>query len=89
MGKRSSKEAKTRHHEKYLTRRILLEFSLHDRLVKEIVYTPDNAVLVKQHLATELGFTQNLADDGEVLVGPCGESPTLAAITNMEDKWDV
>ena len=89
MGKRSSKESKKEHFDRYKARKILLDYSLHDKLIGETVYAPEYAVVVREHLQAELGFSQNFAEFGEVLLGPCGESPTLAQFSKPdEDEED-
>lgn len=80
MGKRSSRESKQRHTQKFRVRNILLNYSFHDPQRDETVYTPQYAEVVKEKLREAFGYTQELAEHGEVLIGPCGESPTLTRI---------
>ena len=76
MGKRSSLESKLRKQERRQIRNILLTYSFKDRLLSETVYTPENEEEVLAQLKDRLGFTQHLAEYGEVLTSPLGESPT-------------
>ena len=76
MGKRSSLESKLRKQERRQIRNILLTYSFKDRLLSETVYTPENEEEVLAQLKGRLGFTQHLAEYGEVLTSPLGESPT-------------
>ena len=76
MGKRSSVESKFRKQERRQIRNILLTYSFKDRLLSETVYTPQNEEEVMAQLKDRLGFTQHLAEYGEVLTSPLGESPT-------------
>jgi hypothetical protein len=76
MGKRSSYESKLRKQERRQIRNILLTYSFKDHLLSETVYTPENETLVMAQLKDKLGFTQHLAEYGEVLISPLGESPT-------------
>ena len=76
MGKRSSLESKLRKQERRQIRNILLTYSFKDRLLSETVYTPENEEEVMAQLKDRLGFTQHLAEYGEVLTSPLGESPT-------------
>ena len=76
MGKRSSLESKLRKQERRQIRNILLTYSFKDRLLSETVYTPQNEEEVLAQLKDRLGFTQHLAEYGEVLTSPLGESPT-------------
>ena len=76
MGKRSSHESKLRKQERRQIRNILLTYSFKDRLLSETVYTPENEEEVMAQLKDRLGFTQHLAEYGEVLTSPLGESPT-------------
>ena len=76
MGKRSSLESKLRKQERRQIRNILLTYSFKDRLLAETVYTPENEEEVMAQLKNKLDFTQHLAEYGEVLTSPLGESPT-------------
>ena len=46
----------------------------------ETVYTPENEEEVMDQLKDRLGFTQHLAEYGEVLTSPLGESPTTVKL---------
>ena len=76
----SSKAAKSRHAEKQQIRNILLTYSFKDRLAAETVYTPENEKVVLTEMQAKLGFTQFVAEYGEVLTSPLGESPTVQAL---------
>ena len=80
MGKRSSLESKLRKQERRQIRNILLTYSFKDRLLSETVYTPENEEEVMAQLKDRLGFTQHLAEYGEVLTSPLGESPTTVKL---------
>ena len=77
MGKRSSHESKLRRKERQQIKNILLTYSFRDRIMAETVYTKKNEPAVEEHLKAALGFTQTLAEYGEVLMSPLGESPTV------------
>lgn len=76
----SSKAAKSRHAERQQIRNILLTHSFKDRLASETVYTPENEKVVLAVMQAKLGFTQCVAEYGEVLTSPMGESPTVQAL---------
>ncbi len=76
MGKRSSPESKLRRQERRQVRNILLTYSFKDRLSSETIYTPEHEKIVMAELKDRFGFTQHLAEQGEVLTSPLGESPT-------------
>ncbi len=80
MGKRSSFESKLHKQERRQIRNILLTYSFKDHLLAETVYTPENETIVMAQLKERLGFTQNLAEYGEVLTSPLGESPTTVKL---------
>ncbi len=84
LGKRSSVEAKLRKQEKRRIKNILLTYSFKDHILSETVYTPENETVVMAQMKDRLGFTQNLAEYGEVLTSPLGESPSLEQLMEAE-----
>jgi hypothetical protein len=67
--------------EAFIIRKALLTHSLHDPINAEIVYTPQHATTVLKCMRQELGYTiTDLAEPGEVLIHPSGESPSLTII---------
>ena len=76
MGKRSSAESKLRKQERQQIRNILLTYSFKDRLSSETVYTAEHEKIVMTQMKDRFGFTQHVAEYGEVLTSPLGESPT-------------
>jgi len=69
--------------EVYLLRKALLTYSLHDTQRAEIVYTQKHEHQVLTCIKQELGYTKtDLAEHGEVLIHPGGESPSLTLLTN-------
>ncbi len=90
LGKRSSVEAKIRHAQKRQIRNTLLTYSFHDCLKAETVFTRENEFSVKEHLKKDFSgsvpvYALNLAEYGEVLVSPLGESPSLERLMEAAD----
>ena len=80
MGNLRSEQSKNRRAERRWMRNILLTYSFKDRLAAETVYTPENEKVVLAEMQTKLGFTQHVAEYGEVLTSPLGESPTVQGL---------
>jgi hypothetical protein len=53
--------------------------------LSETVYTPENEEEVMAQLKNRLDFTQHLAEYGEVLTSPLGESPTTVKLLIEDD----
>ena len=80
MGNLRSEQSKNRRAERRRIRNILLTYSFKDRLAAETVYTPENEKIVFAEMQAKLSFTQFVAEYGEVLTSPLGESPTVLAL---------
>jgi len=82
MGKRSSVDSKNRHAEKRRIKNTLLTYSFRDRLKAETVYTLENELVVFEQLKEDFNGSIPIsalfvAEYGEVLTSPLGESPSL------------
>jgi hypothetical protein len=91
MGKRSSVDSKNRHAEKQKIKNTLLTYSFRDSLKAETVYTLENELVVLEQLKKDFkGFIPIsalfVAEYGEVLTSPLGESPSLQVLMEREEE---
>jgi len=91
MGKRSSVDSKNRHAEKKRIKDILLTYSFHDRPKAEILYTLENEFVVLDQLRKDFNgfipiFVLSVAEYGEVLTSPLGESPSLQVLMDRQEE---
>ena len=91
MGKRSSADSKKRHAEKKLIKNTLLTYSFHDWLKAETVYTRENEFAVIEQLKKEFNgcipvSALSVAEYGEVLTSPLGESPSLQVLMERQEE---
>jgi len=82
VGKKYFSNSRKTVSEAFLKRKCLLSHSFHDTVLDEIVFTKNHSRAVFAALNQTLGYVNcDLAEYGEVLVWPGGESPSLNKIT--------